>query len=250
MRNTVRILGVDIDNIDIDEAGKITKELVETSNKTCKIVVAPNTEFIMMAQKDEEFFDILKSADLATPDSVGIMLGGKFQKKPFKQRIPGQAYFRKVLEIGEKENWSFYLLGGKDDVPKIAAENLKKIYPNINIVGYHEGFFELEGEEKVIQEINSLKPNVLFVAMGAPLQEKWIAKYKNDLKVDVAAGQGGTFDYEAGKIKRAPKIFQKLCIEWLWRLILQPSRIIRMLALPVYLFKITFTKDITKGKFD
>ncbi|HIT71332.1 MAG TPA: WecB/TagA/CpsF family glycosyltransferase [Candidatus Scatovivens faecipullorum] len=250
MRNTVRILGVDIDNIDIDEAGKITKELVETSNKTCKIVVAPNTEFIMMAQKDEEFFDVLKSADLATPDSVGIMLGGKFQKKPFKQRIPGQAYFRKVLEIGEKENWSFYLLGGKDDVPKIAAENLKKIYPNINIVGYHEGFFELEGEEKVIQEINSLKPNVLFVAMGAPLQEKWIAKYKNDLKVDIAAGQGGTFDYEAGKIKRAPKIFQKLCIEWLWRLILQPSRIIRMLALPVYLFKITFTKDITKGKFD
>ena len=250
MRNTVRILGVDINNIDIDEAGKITKELVETSNKTCKIVVAPNTEFIMMAQKDEEFFDVLKSADLATPDSVGIMLGGKFQKKPFKQRIPGQAYFRKVLEIGEKENWSFYLLGGKDDVPKIAAENLKKIYPNINIVGYHEGFFELEGEEKVIQEINSLKPNVLFVAMGAPLQEKWIAKYKNDLKVDVAAGQGGTFDYEAGKIKRAPKIFQKLCIEWLWRLILQPSRIIRMLALPVYLFKITFTKDITKGKFD
>ena len=100
MRNTVRILGVDIDNIDIDEAGKITKELVETSNKTCKIVVAPNTEFIMMAQKDEEFFDVLKSADLATPDSVGIMLGGKFQKKPFKQRIPGQAYFRKVLEIG------------------------------------------------------------------------------------------------------------------------------------------------------
>ena len=250
MRNTVRILGVDIDNIDIDEAGKITKELVETSNKTCKIVVAPNTEFIMMAQKDEEFFDVRTSADLATPDSVGIMLGGKFQKKPFKQRIPGQAYFRKVLEIGEKENWSFYLLGGKDDVPKIAAENLKKIYPNINIVGYHEGFFELEGEEKVIQEINSLKPNVLFVAMGAPLQEKWIAKYKNDLKVDIAAGQGGTFDYEAGKIKRAPKIFQKLCIEWLWRLILQPSRIIRMLALPVYLFKITFTKDITKGKFD
>lgn len=250
MRNTVRILGVDIDNIDIEEAGQITKELVETSNKSCKMVVAPNTEFIMMAQKDEEFFDILKSADLATPDSVGVMLGGKFQKKPFKQRIPGQAYFRKVLEIGEKENWSFYLLGGKDDVAKIAVDNLKKVYPNINIVGYHEGYFELDGEEKVIQEINKLKPNVLFVAMGAPLQEKWIAKYKNDLKVDVAAGQGGTFDYEAGRIRRAPKVFQKLGIEWLWRLFLQPSRFIRMLALPVYLFKITFTKDITKGNFD
>ena len=86
--------------------------------------------------------------------------------------------------------------------------------------------------------------------MGAPLQEKWIYNHKDVLKVDLAAGQGGTFDYEAGKIKRAPKIMQKLGIEWFWRLMLQPSRIFRMIALPVYLMKITFTKDITKGKYD
>ena len=250
MRNTVRILGIDIDNIDIEDAGNITKNLIENSNKSCKIVVAPNTEFIMMAQKDKEFFDILKKSSLSTPDSVGVMIGGKKQNKPFKQRIPGQSYFRKILEVGEKENWSFYFLGGKGDVPKLTAEHVKKDYPNINIVGYHEGFFENESEEAVISEINKLQPNVLFVAMGAPLQEKWIAKHKNELKVDVAAGQGGTFDYEAGKIKRAPKIFQTLGIEWFWRLILQPSRFFRMLALPVYLIKITFTKDITKGKFD
>ena len=85
--------------------------------------------------------------------------------------------------------------------------------------------------------------------MGAPTQEKWIATNKEKLKVDVAAGQGGTFDYEAGNIKRAPIIFQKLGIEWLWRLFLQPSRIFRMMVLPVYLIKIIFTKDITKGKF-
>lgn len=82
MRNTVRILGIDIDNINIDEAGNLTKELIEKSNKTCKVVVAPNTEFIMMAQKDEEFYRILQNADLATPDSVGVMIGGKLQKKP------------------------------------------------------------------------------------------------------------------------------------------------------------------------
>lgn len=250
MRNTVRILGIDIDNINIDEAGNLTKELIEKSNKTCKVVVAPNTEFIMMAQKDEEFYRILQNADLATPDSVGVMIGGKLQKKPFKQRIPGQSYFRKILEIGEKEGWSFYMLGGKDEVPRLATENIKKIYPNLNVVGYHEGFFEKDSEEKVIEEINNLQPNVLFVAMGAPLQEKWINKNKDKLKVDIAAGQGGTFDYEAGKIKRAPQIVQKLCIEWLWRLILQPSRIKRMIVLPIYLFKIIFTKDITKGKFD
>lgn len=250
MRNKVRILGIDVDNINVDEAGEITKQLVESSNKSCKVIVAPNTEFIMMAQKDEEFYNILRGADLATPDSVGVMIGGKLQKKPLKQRIPGQMYFRKVLEVGEKEGWTFYLLGGKDDVPALATENLKKIYPNIKIVGYHEGFFEKDSEEDVIAEINRLKPNVLFVAMGAPIQEKWIENHKHELKVDVAAGQGGTFDYEAGKIKRAPVIFQKLGIEWFWRLMLQPSRILRMTVLPIYLMKIVFTKDITKGKFD
>ncbi len=250
MRNKVRILGIDVDNIDVNEAGQITKELIENSNKTCKVIVAPNTEFIMMAQKDEEFYNILRGADLATPDSVGVMIGSKLQKKPLKQRIPGQMYFRKVLEVGEKEGWTFYLLGGKDDVPALAAENVKKIYPNLKIVGYHEGFFDKDSEEDVIEEINKLQPNVLFVAMGAPIQEKWIAKHKDKLKVDVAAGQGGTFDYEAGKIKRAPVIFQKLGIEWFWRLILQPSRIFRMIVLPIYLMKIIFTKDITKGKFD
>lgn len=250
MRNIVKILGINIDNVSIDETGEITKKLIESSNKSCKVIVAPNTEFIMMAQKDKEFYNILNSAELATPDSVGVSIAGKLQKKPFKQRIPGQAYFRKVLEVGEKEGWTFYFLGGKGDVPYLAMENVKKYYPDVKIVGYHEGYFDKDSEQDVINEINNLKPNVLFVAMGAPLQEKWIYKHKNELKVDVAAGQGGTFDYESGKIKRAPKVFQKLGIEWFWRLILQPTRIVRMLVLPVYLLKILFAKDITKGKFD
>lgn len=249
LRNKTKILGININNITLEEAGIITKELIENSNKSCKIVVAPNTEFIMMAQKDEEFYKVLNNADLATPDSVGVMIGGKLQKRPFKERIPGQSYFRKVLELGEKQGWTFYFLGGKENTAEKAAENIKKIYPEIKIVGCHEGFFEKDSEEDVIKEINSLKPNVLFVAMGAPIQEKWINNHKEKLEVDLAAGQGGTFDYEAGNIKRAPVIFQKLGIEWLWRLILQPSRICRMVVLPIYLMKILFTKDITKGKF-
>lgn len=209
MRETVKILGVDIDNITLDEAGEITKNLIENSNKTCELIVAPNVEFIMRAQKDKEFFTILNEAKLATPDSVGVEIAAKLQKKPLKERIPGQAYFRKVLEVGEKENWTFYLLGGKGDTVGRAIENVKKLYPKVNIIGSHEGFFEEDSEEEVIHEINSLKPNVLFVAMGAPAQEKWIYEHKNELKVDVAAGQGGTFDYEAGNIKRAPKWIQK-----------------------------------------
>lgn len=249
MRETVKILGVEIDNITLDEAGEITKNLVENSHKNCELIVAPNVEFIMRAQKDKDFFDILNSAKLATPDSIGVEIGAKLQKKYLKQRIPGQAYFRKVLEIGEKQGWTFYFLGGKGDTAQKAINHVKKSYPNVKIVGFHEGFFEENSEEEVIEEINSLKPNVLFVAMGAPAQEKWIASHKKKLQVDVAAGQGGTFDYEAGNIRRAPQFMQKCGLEWLWRLILQPTRIVRMTVLPIYLIKIIFTKDRTKGKW-
>ena len=250
MQERVKILGVEIDNITSEEAGEITKQLIETSNKSCSLVVAPNVEFIMAAQKDEEFFNILKTSKLATPDSVGVIIGGKLQKKPFKERIPGQTYLRKVFEVGEKEGWTFYLLGGSGDIPRRAKEHLESIYPKAKIVGYHEGYFKEDSEEKVIEEINNLQPNVLFVAVGARIQEKWIYKNRNKLKVDIAAGQGGTFDYEAGNIKRAPVWMQKCGIEWLWRLIREPKRIKRMAVLPLYLLTILFTKDITKGKFD
>ncbi len=250
MRDTISILGVKIDNITKEESGNITGDLISKSNKSCKIIVAPNTEFIMCAQKDKEFFDILKSAELATPDSIGVIWGGKLQKKRFKERIPGQAYFREILRRSEIDGWSIYILGGTEEVLNKAIEKIKKDYPNVNIVGYHEGYFIKDTEEEVIEEINKLQPNVLFVAMGAPKQEKWIYKNKDKLKVDVAAGQGGTLDYEAGRIKRAPIFIQKIGLEWLWRLIRQPKRIVRMRVLPVFLLKILFKKDKSKGKFE
>lgn len=128
-------------------------------------------------------------------------------------------------------------------------DNLKNIFQNIKIVGVHDGYLDENSEREVIEEINRLQPNVLFVATGAPRQEKWIYNNRNKLKVDVATGQGGTFDYEAGRIKRAPVWIQKIGMEWLWRLILEPSRIVRMSVLPVYLVKLFFKKDKTKGSF-
>lgn len=250
MRDTITILGVPIDRVTTNSVGEITEKLIKESNKSCKMIFAPNVEFIMRAQKDEEFFNILKQSSLSTPDSIGVIIGAKLQKKFFPERIPGQAYFRKVIELSNEKGYSIYLLGGEPEIAKKAKENLLKLYPNVNIVGFHDGYFDEKGEKEVINEINQLQPNVLFVALGAPKQEKWIAKHRHELKVDVAAGQGGTYDYEAGKIKRAPKWVQKIGIEWLWRLIRQPKRIIRQSVLPVYLFKVLFAKDKTKGKFD
>ena len=251
MLSEIKILGVKVNNISLEETYLRTKELIETSNKSCQMIFAPNTEFIMCAQKDKEFFEILNMSKLSTPDSIGIEMAAKRLGKPLKERIQGQKYFRKIVEEGEKLGWSFYILGGKDDTPNKAVENLKKIYPKLNVVGLHEGYFENEEDEnKVIEEINLLQPNILIVAMGAPKQEKWIYANKDRLQVDIACGQGGTLDYEAGNIKRAPEFFQRVGLEWLWRLIKQPSRIVRMAVLPKFLIKILFTKDISKGKFN
>ena len=172
MRDIITILGVPIDCITKEEAGIITEELIRKSNKSCKMIFAPNVEFIMMAQKDKEFFDILKKSSLSTPDSIGVMIGAKMQHKNFKERIPGQAYFREIISLSNKKGYSIYLLGGKPGIAEEAKQNLEKIYPNVNIVGTHHGYFDENGEKEVIDEINTLKPNVLFVALRSTIPGK------------------------------------------------------------------------------
>lgn len=186
MRERITILGVPIDNITKTQSGKITEELIKKSNKSCKMIFAPNVEFIMMAQKDKEFSKLLKKSSLSTPDSVGIMLGAKLQDKKFKERIPGQSYFREIINLSHEKGYSIYLLGGAPGVPEKTKENLEKLFTNVNIVGVHHGYFNENEEKDIIDEINHLQPNVLFVALGAPRQEKWIAKNQDKLKVDVA----------------------------------------------------------------
>lgn len=193
MRQVITILGIPIDCITKEESGSITEELIRNSNKSCQMVFAPNVEFIMMAQKDKEFFDILQKSKLSTPDSIGVMIGAKMQHKQFKERIPGQAYFRQIISLSNEKGYSIYLLGGQPGIVDKAKENLKKLYPNVNIVGTHHGYFDENEEKEIINEINDLKPNVLFVALGAPYQEKWIAKHQSELKVDVAARTRGNF---------------------------------------------------------
>lgn len=186
MRETITILGVPIDCITKQEAGTITEQLIKDSNKSCKMIFAPNVEFIMMAQKDKEFFDILKKSSLSTPDSIGVMIGAKMQKKQFKERIPGQSYFRQMISLSNEKGYSIYLLGGKPGIAEETKKNLMQLFPNVNIVGTHHGYFNENEEKEVIKEINTLQPNILFVALGAPYQEKWIDKHQKELKVDVA----------------------------------------------------------------
>lgn len=250
MHERIRILGVPFDNVTLDEAVDITENLIKESNKSCTMLCAPNTEFIMKAQKDEEFFNILKKSKFSTPDSTGVMIGAKLQGKRFKQKICGQPFVRKLVELSHNKGYTIYFLGSEPGIAEQARINLLKIYPNAKIVGTQHGFFNKKQEPDVIEEINSLQPNILVVTLGMPRQEKWIYHHRKELKVDIAIGEGGTFDYESGKLKRAPEWVQNIGLEWLWRLFLEPSRIIRMTVLPLYLIKLIFTKDKTKGKWD
>lgn len=176
MREIITILGVPIDNITKEESGTITEELIKNSNKSCKMVFAPNVEFIMMANRDKEFFDILKKSSLSTPDSIGVMIGAKLQHKKFKERIPGQSYFRQIISLSNEKGYSIYLLGGKEGIAEETKTNLEKIFPNVNIVGTHHGYFNEEEEKEVIEEINQLQPNVLFVALRSTISRKMDSK--------------------------------------------------------------------------
>ena len=176
MREIITILGVPIDNITKEETGSITEELIKNSNKSCKMVFAPNVEFIMMANRDKEFFDILKKSSLSTPDSIGVMIGAKLQHKKFKERIPGQSYFRQIISLSNEKGYSIYLLGGKEGIAEETKTNLEKIFPNVNIVGTHHGYFNEEEEKEVIKEINKLQPNVLFVALRGTISRKMDSK--------------------------------------------------------------------------
>ncbi len=198
------ILGIKIDNLTMDEALKRIRGFV----------VLPYSEFIVRAQKDKEFRNILNSADFCLCESRGLQFVARFLGKRLKENITG-------VDLIHGLKGKIFLLGGK---PGIAEKAGKKL--NTKIVGVEHGYQDL-GE--VVKKINQVEPDILLVGLGSPKQEKWI--YENLKKmpsVKLAIGVGGAFDFISKRVKRAPKFIQKIGLEWLWRLMLQPRRIKRI----------------------
>jgi N-acetylglucosaminyldiphosphoundecaprenol N-acetyl-beta-D-mannosaminyltransferase len=233
MRKTTDILGVNIDVTDMQGALETICEFIK-DDKGAKAIYTPNPEFIMMAKEDENFRNILNSSDLVIADGIGIVIASKLLKKDKLTRVTGFETTKNLFKLGSNGNISFYLLCGAPGVAEIAAQKIKEQYPMINIVGTHHGYFKENEDTEIIGEINRLHPDVLFVGLGAPKQEKWIYNNKSKLNVKVCMGIGGTFDIFAGKAKEPPKIIQKVGLWWLYRLITQPTRAKRMLNLPKF----------------
>lgn len=235
----VEILDISLDKVNYDDAlDKIRTFLNDNETKT---VVTPNAEIIMNAQKNLEFKKAINTADMVLPDGIGVVLASKILGDPLKERTTGFDLMIKILKVAHENRNSVFLLGGKPGVADKAADKINKEYPCVNIVGVQHGYFSKSEEEKIVEKIRKASPDFLFVAMGAPKQELFMVKYKNQLGCKVAMGVGGSLDVISGKVKRAPVFMQKAGLEWLYRLIKQPSRFKRIGALPMFLIKVLFS---------
>lgn len=216
--------GIKIDNLKTDKV----LEKIEGFLKDGKqhYITLSYSEFIVRAQRDEEFRNILNKADLSLCESKGLYYALRFLGSPVEENIAGVDL---IWELGSRlkmKDCKLFLVGGRKNVVEETRKNLVKKYPNLKIVGAENGYQDLD---KVTKKINKAGADILLVGLGSPKQEKWI--YKNLKKmpgVKVAIGVGGAFDFISGRIKRAPKFIQNISLEWLWRLILEPWRIKRI----------------------
>lgn len=238
----IDILGVKFDNINMNDAVEKCIEYLGTN--TSHTIYTPNPEIVMKALENNEFMNILNNASLLVPDGIGIIKAGKILKTPLKERVAGYDLVVNLIEFSKNGNYSFYFWGGKEGVAQKAKENIEKKYPDINILGAESGYFDNSKEAEIISNLKEIKPDILLLGLGAPKQEKILNKYKEDGIYKIGIGCGGTIDGLAGVVKRAPKLFIKLHLEWFYRIIKNPSRWKRALVLPKFVLKVIESKKI------
>lgn len=233
MGGNIEIVGIKIDNVNMDEAADRLTEYLDSD--TYNMVFTPNSEILYTAVKDRELERILNCGRLVAPDGIGVVIASRFYGTPVKERVAGFDLMIRLMGIADSRGSSVYLLGGKEGVAEEAAIKLTESYGNLRIAGTRNGFFEEDSEDKIINEINNSNADILIAALGAPKQEKFIYKHSDKLRVKIAMGVGGSLDVLAGRIKRAPEFYQKAGLEWFYRLMKEPGRIIRVLRIPKFI---------------
>ena len=225
------VLGVAFDDVTLDEA--VDRALAMLEEDGPHMVATPNPEIVQRAQKDREFAGILAQADLVIPDGVGVVYAAKILGRPLKGRVPGIDFASALIGRMAGTGRRLYLLGAAPGVAEQAAVNLRAKYPGLVVCGAHDGFFQDDASPAAA--IKAARADVVFVCLGFPKQEKWIAAHGREAGARLYVGLGGSLDVFAGRVERAPESFQRLGLEWLHRLIKEPSRIGRMAKLPLFL---------------
>ncbi|MFA6215119.1 MAG: WecB/TagA/CpsF family glycosyltransferase [Patescibacteria group bacterium] len=245
----VEILGVKIDNLSLQEVLEKISQFLDSKNQ--HYLVTPNPEFLVAAQKDKSFKEILNYADIAVADGIGLTKAAKFLGQRL-QRVTGVDLVWSVSELAEQKECSVYFLGAGQNIAGAAAEVIKQYFPNLKIAGSKSGGEVTNPQAAnldLIAEINAAEPKIIFIAFGQVKQEKWIFYHLDKMpSVKVAIGVGGAFDYISGAVKRAPVWLQRLGLEWLYRLILQPQRWQRIVkAVIVFPYLVIKNKYLVKN---
>jgi N-acetylglucosaminyldiphosphoundecaprenol N-acetyl-beta-D-mannosaminyltransferase len=234
------ILGVPIHDVTTEETLTLIDQFVREGapRQICTV----NPEFIMLAQKDLEFKHILDRSALNLPDGIGVVWAAKRLGHPLRERVAGSDLVGMMADRAQNTGWRIFLLGAAEGVAEQAAIKLRERYPQTNIVGAYAGSPRVEDEADIAARIRSSKADVLLVAYGAPKQDKWIARNIEQTGIAVALGIGGSLDFIAGTQRRAPQWMQHVGLEWLYRLMREPWRWRRQLALPHFVWKVLFAK--------
>lgn len=240
----VSICGIGVSNVNLDEAVLEFKRLY--NGGTSSQIVTPNAEIMQSCLEDEKLKNIINSAAMVIPDGVGVVLASKILKTSPLEKVAGVDLAYAVLPQIEADGKRLFLLGAKQETLELAAEKIRQMCPKINICGTQNGYFK--DDETVVGKINESSADVVFVCLGSPRQEFWIYENKDRCCAKVMIGLGGTFDVIAGTVKRAPKIFIKLGMEWFYRLLKEPKRFFRMLKLPKFVLSVLRYKFFNKTK--
>ncbi|MDY7000441.1 MAG: WecB/TagA/CpsF family glycosyltransferase [Thermodesulfobacteriota bacterium] len=228
------ILDVWVDAVDMEGALKRAVEFVETGDRP-HTIFACNPEKNFSVPKDPLLYKTFQNADLLIPDGIGVVLAARILHGARLRRVPGCELMQNLCGLAAEKKYEIFIYGAKEEVNKAAADRLGERFPDIRIAGRSHGYVPEEGMEALVGRINESKARILFLALGSPKQEQWISKYLDRLKhVRVCQGIGGTLDVLAGTVKRAPDIYCRFGLEWLYRLLSEPKRLARQKVLPVF----------------
>lgn len=227
----INVLGVGFDNVTMEEAVDRGMELLHSPG--AHTVVTPNPEIVEVCRENLAARQAVNAADLVLPDGVGVVKGANMLGTPLKEKVPGIEFAAGLMERMAAEGLSLYLLGAKPGVAEAAGERLAAKYPGLRIAGTHDGYFQEDGP--VIEAIRESGADCVFVCLGAPKQELWMAKHGGATGARLLCGLGGSLDVFAGVVERAPKFWSDHGLEWFYRLCKDPRRAGRMMKLPLFL---------------
>ena len=240
-----------IDNVSMQETLEAIERLIADGKPA--YITNPNVDTIVRYNRDAEFAKFYNEGVLCVPDGMFILWASRFLGTPLKEKVSGSDLVPQVCKLADAKSYKLFFLGGRPGAAQAAKEQLKKSLFNLNVIGTYApplGFEKDEVElKKIVSMIKDAKPDILFVGLGAPKQERWIKRYYQELGVPVCMGVGVTFEFIAGIVKRAPKWMQKTGLEWFWRLCMEPGRLWkRYLVEDMQIFRIIFKQKMKRNK--